>query len=182
MRWDQDIPRGRSWESARFPCVTPRLLMKSDRKAGLPPEPGEAAGLLHNQGLEMQLPPTELEGSLPSARARKFGFPCPHLSEPQLGNLSSLPQKSPGCGSPSGPALASLFYHANSARRPRSPQSTPQTIKGSATSTSPARRRNTSPEPQISPLPSNSFLWRSAFPGLVNPEAYPELGSCSLLP
>lgn len=65
------------------------ISMKSDPKAALPIR---AAALLHNQGLEMQLPPPELQGSLlPSAWASKFSFslPCPHL---QLGNLHSLPE------------------------------------------------------------------------------------------
>lgn len=89
-----------SCEWQDWPCqgkaANPRVLldeimisMKSDPKAALPIR---AAALLHNQGLEMQLPPPELQGSLlPSARASKFSFslPFPHL---QLGNLHSLPE------------------------------------------------------------------------------------------
>lgn len=64
-----------------------------------PSDSERAAGLLHNQRLEMQLPPTDAEGSLPTRWVRRFGFPCPHLTQLVPGT-SELPPDSPTCGHP----------------------------------------------------------------------------------
>lgn len=47
-----------------------------------------AAILLHNQGLEMRLPPTGLGGSLPLGWVRSLGFPfLPLTNKASAGNL-----------------------------------------------------------------------------------------------